>query len=151
MMRPIISQRRIGTLSLALAATFVLAGAAAADPGLAPALSSASAPASSKGTAELAAPGRCAEPRAAVDLRIDDDFPVAGPVSARFDAVDVAANAQVGDPRLQVARPGGAQAMTRPGGACDQPGAGCGGVQAVQPVVSVPPIIPGTRPPRAPR
>jgi hypothetical protein len=122
MMRSLVSKLLVGTLAL------VVAGNAT----------------------DLAAPVRCAEPRSAVDLRVDDAFPVAGPVAALFDPVDVAANSLAGDPRFSVARPGGAQALVRPG-ACDQPGAGCGGVQAVQSVVTVPPIIPGTRPPRAPR
>ena len=137
MMRSIVSKLLVGTLAL------VAAGNAGAEP--AP-----DRPSQSSNATGLAAPGRCAEPRSAVDLRVDDAFPVAGPVAALFDPVDVAANPLASDPRFSVARPGGAQAPVRPG-ACDQPAAGCGGVQAVQSVVTVPPIIPGTRPPRAPR
>lgn len=101
---------------------------------------------------ELAAPGRCAEPRDAVDARVQDDFDVVGPATALFDPIDVAAGPPgpdpVGgdDPRLRP-QPPLPRPLARPG-ACDQPGSGCGAALPSRPVVTVPPVIPGDRPPR---
>lgn len=100
----------------------------------------------------LAAPGRCAEPRDAVDARVQDDFDVVGPATALFDPIDVAAGPPaldpVGgdDPRLRP-QPPLPRPLARPG-ACDQPGSGCGAALPSRPVVTVPPVIPGDRPPR---
>ncbi len=94
----------------------------------------------------VAAPGRCAEPRAAANARGDDGFSVVGPVSSLFDPTDVAAGPAGGDSLLVQAPPSG-RPLARPG-ACDQPGSGCGAPSATRSVVTVPPVEPGTRPPR---
>ncbi len=101
----------------------------------------------------LAPPGRCAEPRTAAGPDgSGDDFVVAGPVSSLFDPLDVAAGSTGDD--LRRAAPPDARALVRPG-SCDQPGSGCGAVLSTRPtpppVVVVPPVTPGVRPPRAPR
>ncbi len=96
----------------------------------------------------VAPPGRCAEPRAAVDARGDSDFSVVGPVSSLFDPLDVAANQSEGDSRLAQA-PQPVRPLARPG-ACDQPGSGCGAAFETRPTVVVPPVEPGVRPPRGP-
>jgi len=95
----------------------------------------------------VAAPGPCAEPRIAADTR-RDDFAVAGPVSALFDPVDVAASPADVDahPRIE---PPTIRPLTRPG-SCDQPGSGCGVALSTRPQVVVPPVVPGVRPPRVP-
>ncbi len=93
----------------------------------------------------VAPPGRCAEPRAAGQAPADA-YPVAGPVSSRFDPLDVAAGPSTGALRPQ---PPTARALVRPG-PCDQPGAGCGASAQTASVIEVPPVSPGPRPPRAP-
>lgn len=92
----------------------------------------------------LAAPGRCAEPRRAVDARTGDGFSVVGPVAALFDPVDVAGGPAEGSGFL-VARPT-ARPLVRPG-ACDQPGSGCRAAIETTRVVEPPPIDPNDPPP----
>ena len=103
--------------------------------------------------AALAPPGRCAEPRmAAGPGGAGDGFAVTGPVSSLFDPLDVAAGPAGNDLRRPL--PPDARALVRPG-SCDQPGSGCGAALSTRlappPVVVVPPVTPGIRPPRAPR
>lgn len=97
----------------------------------------------------VAQPGPCAEPRGAQAGYGDPDFDVAGPATALFDPVDVAAGPEVEGLRLRPAPPE-ARGMVRPG-ACDQPGSGCGAAAPLAPAVVVPPVDPGTRPPRGGR
>jgi len=98
----------------------------------------------------LAPPGLCAEPRVASGADGDgDDFAVAGPVSSLFDPLDVAAGPTGSG--LQRQAPPDARTLRRPG-SCDRPGSGCSATVSARPtppVVVVPPITPGVRPPRA--
>lgn len=94
----------------------------------------------------VAAAGPCAEPREARAGVGDPDFDVAGPATALFDPIDVAAGPAV-DPLALRPAPPTARGIPRPG-ACDQPGSGCGAAVPSRSVVVVPPVDPGTRPPR---
>lgn len=100
----------------------------------------------------LAPPGRCAEPwTAAGPGGVGDDFAVVGPLSSLFDPLDVAAGPTGNG--LQRQAPPDARTLVRPG-SCDRPGSGCSAALSTRPappVVVVPPITPGVRPPRAPR
>ena len=123
---------RAAALSAALSASLVASQAAAEDAGAA------------EGRPALAAPGRCAEPRQALDVRTGDGFSVVGPVAALFDPVDVAAGPAAGETgrtSRPVARP-----LVRPG-ACDQPGSGCRAALPTSRVVEPPPDDPGDPPP----
>lgn len=97
-----------------------------------------------EGRPALAAPGRCAEPRPAVDVRSGDGFSVVGPVAALFDPVDVAAGSVEGT-GFQALRPE-PRPRVRPG-ACDQPGSGCRAAIEAARVIEPPPIDPDGPPP----
>lgn len=98
----------------------------------------------------LAPPGPCAEPRTAAGPDgVGDDFAVAGPIASLFDPLDVAAGPTGSG--LQRQAPPDARTLVRPG-SCDRPGSGCSAALSTRPappVVVVPPITPGVRPPRA--
>jgi hypothetical protein len=100
----------------------------------------------------LAPPGPCAEPRTAAGPGgVGDDFIVAGPIASLFDPLDVAAGPTGSG--LQRQAPPDARTLVRPG-SCDRPGSGCSAALSTRPappVVVVPPITPGVRPPRASR
>ncbi|MEZ4334218.1 MAG: hypothetical protein R3F35_20900 [Myxococcota bacterium] len=133
MARTFIPIRPWGVTGAAALVTALFAAGAAAEDAVA-----------AEGRPALAAPGRCAEPRKAVDVRTGDGFSVVGPVAALFDPVDVAAGPAEGDTGLAlrpVARP-----LVRPG-ACDQPGSGCRAALPTSRVVEPPPIDPGDPPP----
>jgi hypothetical protein len=72
----------------------------------------------------------------------EGDVGVAGPVVDRF-APPVAAPIAPGSPGQPIAQALGP--VMRP---CDTPGSGCRNPQPSSPQVVVPPIVPGTRPPR---